>query len=168
MEGRKKKERTKEIKKGGTKVRKRQKERNMHRTKERKKERGRMEGRKKERKKGRASKNNPPSFGDSGSLKHAPSYHHITYTGPVIRRFRFITPPLCLRQPRRLKGRGFVLSCKRHVRERVFKIYDEPDSLNEGGFELKIADEPESPNQVACLRHIMTGFKIYDEPDSPN
>ena len=38
-------------------------------------------------------------------------------------------------------------------------IYDDPESLNEGGF--KIYDEPES---IATLRDV---FKIYGEPKAP-
>ena len=30
------------------------------------------------------------------------------------------------------KVRGFVLSCNRHIGERIFQIYDGPGSLNEG------------------------------------
>ena len=53
-----------------------------------------------------------------------------------MRRFRFITPGfLKPTPPRQGSSRGFVLSCNRQMRERVFKIYDEPESQNMGRVE---------------------------------
>ena len=37
------------------------------------------------------------------------------------------------------------------------------------GLANEIYDEPESPNEGACLRHMTRSvFRIYDEPESPN
>ena len=37
----------------------------------------------------------------------------------------------------------------------MFKIYDELVSCKGGGGAFKINDEPESPNEGACLRYMM-------------
>ena len=66
----------------------------------------------------------------------------------------------------------------------MLKIYDEPESTNEGtslrhtttgiakgGGASKLYDEPEWPNEGARLRYMIHregGLKIYEEPESPN